>query len=315
MTIPNSVMSIGSYAFEYCYGLARVTLGDGVALIGEYAFYNCTNLFSVMIPCSVTNIGNWAFYGCKRLSEATIGSGGVGRYAFGYCDGLSRVTFGDGVSFIGADAFNYCTNLLSVTVSGSVTNIGNYAFEGCKRLTSVSFLGDEPTCGYSIYGWGLSLVTNYVTQAWTGPTDTWQDRPVRVLSDVSAAIGGVFMAVPGSWILKHQMLFDSMEGDLTSVLESSAANGRMSVAECYVVGLDPQSATNDFKITSFPLKADGTPDLDAILSGIDPPQSKWNVSGARPVIKGAASLDAEFVPVTEGNKANFRFFKVEVVLP
>ena len=26
-------------------------------------------------------------------------------------------------------------------------------------------------------------------------------------------------------------------------------------------------------------------------TSIDPPQSKWNVSGARPVLKGAASLD------------------------
>ena len=88
----------------------------------------------------------------------------------------------------------------------------------------------------------------------------------------------------------------------------------MSVAECYLVGLDPQSATNDFKITSFPLKADGTPDIEHIV--FDPPQAKWNVSGARAVIKGAAALsDTEWPEVTEQNKASFRFFKVEVVLP
>ena len=104
-----------------------------------------------------------------------------------------------------------------------------------------------------------------------------------------------------------------MEGDLTSVLESLAANGRMSVAECYVVGLDPEIATNNFKITSFPLKADGTPDLANIV--FDPPQAKWNVPAAYKV-KGAASLsDTEWPEVTEQNKASFRFFKVEVVLP
>ena len=81
-----------------------------------------------------------------------------------------------------------------------------------------------------------------------------------------------------------------------------------------MVGLDPQDATSDFRITSFPMKADGTPDLANIV--FNPPQARWNVPGARAVIKGAAALDAADWPeVTEQNKANFRFFKVEVVLP
>lgn len=98
-----------------------------------------------------------------------------------------------------------------------------------------------------------------------------------------------------------------------ATLTATAANGRMSVAECYVVGLDPEVATNDFKITSFPLKADGTPDIEHIV--FDPPQAKWNVSGARPVVKGAAALDGEWQPVTDQNEAGFRFFKVTVELP
>ena len=47
----------------------------------------------------------------------------------------------------------------------------------------------------------------------------------------------------------------------------------------------------------------------------DPPEARWNVEGARPVVKGAASLGGEWQAVTEENKAGFRFFKVEVVLP
>ena len=94
----------------------------------------------------------------------------------------------------------------------------------------------------------------------------------------------------------------------------TAANGRK-VWECYALGLDPEdnSATNDFKITSFPLKADGTPDIEHIV--FDPPQARWNVSRARPVEKGAASLDGEWQPVTDQNKSGFRFFKVTVELP
>ena len=87
----------------------------------------------------------------------------------------------------------------------------------------------------------------------------------------------------------------------------------MSVAACYVVGLDPEIATNDFKITSFPIKADGTPDIEHIV--FDPPHARWNVQGAQPAIKGAAALGDEWQTVTEQNKAGFRFFKVMVELP
>ena len=57
------------------------------------------------------------------------------------------------------------------------------------------------------------------------------------------------------------------------------------------------------------------PDFEAIT--ISPPQSKWNVEGAQPVLKGKATLDGagEWQPVKDENKADMRFFRVEAVLP
>ena len=92
---------------------------------------------------------------------------------------------------------------------------------------------------------------------------------------------------------------------------ATAANGRK-VWECYVVGLDPQEM-DEFKISAFPMKADGTPDLANIA--VDPPKSQWNVPGARAVVKGAATLDGEWKAVEEATameKAAMRFFKVVV---
>ena len=105
-----------------------------------------------------------------------------------------------------------------------------------------------------------------------------------------------------------------MSENTTRAATDTAANGRK-VWECYALGLDPEdnSATNDFKITSFPLKADGTPDLEHIV--FEPPQARWNVPATYKV-KGAAELKgAEWTEVTEENKAGFRFFKVMVELP
>ena len=90
----------------------------------------------------------------------------------------------------------------------------------------------------------------------------------------------------------------------------------MSNVECYVLGLDPEKADEDFKIVSLPMKADGTPDWENIV--YEPAEAKWNVSGARAVVKGAESLGGGWKVVeeaSEGDKAKMRFFKVEVELP
>ena len=72
-TIPNSVTSIGDYAFYEQTGLTSVTIPNSVTSIGLYAFAHCTGLTSVTIPNSVTSIGDWAFAYCDSLESVTVG--------------------------------------------------------------------------------------------------------------------------------------------------------------------------------------------------------------------------------------------------
>ena len=173
--IPNSVTSIGGYAFDGCASLTSVTIPDGVTSIGGWAFRGCTSLTSVTIPDSVTSIGKWAFSECKSLTSVTIPGSvtSIGVGAFASCTSLTGIwvaegssyyasdasgvlfnkdmttlvqcpgafaayTIPDSVTRIGERAFYYCTSLTSVTIPNSVRSIGKWAFRGCSSLTSVT---------------------------------------------------------------------------------------------------------------------------------------------------------------------------------
>ena len=119
-TIPNSVTSIGEWAFSNCSNLTSVTIGDSVTNINFHAFDSCSNLTSVTIGSSVTSIGDYAFSNCSNLTSVAIG---------------------DSVTSIGEGTFYYCYSLTSVIIPDSVTSIGEATFYHCDSLTSITFKG------------------------------------------------------------------------------------------------------------------------------------------------------------------------------
>ncbi len=136
--IPNSVKSIGNYAFSSC-GLTSVTIPNSIKSIGNYAFDECSELTSITIPNSVTTIGDGAFSGCSRLTSVTIPNGvtSIGEDAFHGCSGLTSVSIPNGVTSIGNYAFSNCYKLTSISIPNSVTTIGDYAFYYCSNLKSI----------------------------------------------------------------------------------------------------------------------------------------------------------------------------------
>ena len=160
-TIPNSVTSIGDYAFSYCSGLTSVTIPNSVTSINEYAFSGCYGLTSVTIPNSVTSIGEYAFSGCSGLTSVTIPNSVtyIGGYTFSRCSGLTSVTIPNSITYIGNGIFFNCSGLTSVTIPNSVTSIGESAFDYCSGLTSVTIPNSVTSIGEAAF-FGCSGLTS-----------------------------------------------------------------------------------------------------------------------------------------------------------
>ena len=175
ITIPNSVTSIGIWAFRNCSSLTSIDIPNSVTSIGYGTFYNCSSLTSVTlsnnitelsafyyigdeggvyyglfegcssltsitIPNSVTEIGYGAFSGCSSLTSIDIPNSvtSIGYYAFYECSSLTSITIPNSVTYIGSGAFENCSSLTSITIPNSVTSIRTDAFLGCNNLTSMT---------------------------------------------------------------------------------------------------------------------------------------------------------------------------------
>ena len=190
--IPNSVTTIGRYAFYGCSGLTSVTIPNLVTSIGTNAFYGCSGLTSVrlnsnaivssyysssstigsifgsqveeyIIGDNVTSIGNNAFWNCTSLTSVTIPKSvtSIGSQAFSGCSGLTSVIIPNSVTSIGGGAFSGCSGLTSVIIPNSVTSIGNSAFHHCNGLMSVT-IGNSVTSIGSYAFSGCSGLTSVI---------------------------------------------------------------------------------------------------------------------------------------------------------
>ena len=130
------VTSIGNWAFYQRSSLHGVTIPDSVTSIGKYAFEYC-DLTSVTIGNSVTSIGQEAFCYCYSLTNITIGNSvtSIGIDAFRLCTSLNSVTIPNSVVSIGDEAFDTCSSLTGVYFQGNPPGLGSSPFYGSDNVT------------------------------------------------------------------------------------------------------------------------------------------------------------------------------------
>ena len=173
--IPDTVKRIGIYAFGYLDTLTTVTIPDSVTSIESHAFEAC-GLTSVTIPDSVTSIESAVFSGNQQLKTLKLGSAvkTIGRSSFGDCDALTEVVIPDSVIAIGVEAFYHCEGLKKLTMGASVKAIGDWAFMECYNLRSVTLpptisrIGEQ-ALGYIIDdNWDHVPMSGFTVTGYTG---------------------------------------------------------------------------------------------------------------------------------------------------
>ena len=120
--VPNTVITIKSYAFYEYSGLLSVTIADGVKNIDNMVFYKCTSLSELTIPGSVVNVGTSVFSNCTSLTNVVFlprGVADINSSTFAHCKALESLTLPNSINYIGSSVFNDCDNLKEVFYNGT----------------------------------------------------------------------------------------------------------------------------------------------------------------------------------------------------
>ncbi len=185
---PDSVVTIGDYAFAGCSAVENIFLGNKLEGIGKGAFSGCTAAAAIEIGKKVSEIGIDAFAGTPWFENWTadeetnmliVGDGVLIKLTAGadvnapdvkvisakieddeipdgkYYDNDNWLTvvIPGTVKKIGDNAFYYADNLREVIIEEGVEAIGAGAFYCCRNLSKISLPSTLKTIGdYAFYG-------------------------------------------------------------------------------------------------------------------------------------------------------------------
>lgn len=172
MVLPESVTSIGNYAFANCYTLLIISLPKHITDIGMCAFSECRALTSIInFPETITEIKESTFFRCYSFTNFTIPKNvnSIGEDAFNDCENLENVNIPESVTSIEKNAFRNCTSLTNISLPKNVISIGEYAFTECIALTSITIPETVNSIGSGVFRNDMQLRDIY----YTGTKEKW----------------------------------------------------------------------------------------------------------------------------------------------
>lgn len=138
VTLPETLITIGSLSFANCQSLQTVTIqGTELKTIKNQAFDQCISLREIALPDGLTTIGEYAFAGCSSLTTITIPSTvlSFGTSPFSGCSSLEEGILSDGLTVMPNMSYN--SGIKRITIPSSITSLDNYGLSGCNNLEEV----------------------------------------------------------------------------------------------------------------------------------------------------------------------------------
>lgn len=152
--IPDSIKSIGAYAFSGCKSLMRITVDKNNP-------YFSSDVQGLLYDKAQTQLLRCPLGKTECSIAHTVEN--IGWAAFEDCTAIKSLILPDSVTGISPDGFRNCSELVSITIPASVKSIGWDAFTGCSKLCNNTGnciyikTADNP-CYYLLYVTRLDLV-------------------------------------------------------------------------------------------------------------------------------------------------------------
>lgn len=136
--LPETITSLGTYAFRGCGALKWINIPDGLNTVGGYAFAGCISLKQIELPEGITQLNDQVFWSCSSLEQFTIPTSviSIGQYIFSKCTSLQSIVVPENVTTIGKAAFWGCQSLETAIIKGTVEFLDD-TFEKCTNLKTV----------------------------------------------------------------------------------------------------------------------------------------------------------------------------------
>ena len=167
VTFPNTLNSIGIYAFESTKLNTVDLFNTQITSLPEGCFYDCEQLSDVKLPIEFTSIGKNAFFKSSIASITFPPSlQKIDDSAFQYAK-LANVVIPTSCNTIGQGAFSDNANLTTVVINGVKCYLAVSAFAKCDKLKDVYITSNvEPDAGRYGYPFDnnptVHVVPNYL---------------------------------------------------------------------------------------------------------------------------------------------------------
>jgi len=141
VNLPLSVTAIARYGF-YKSSIEDIVLPETITSIGMYAFQMCYSLKSITINGAISRLDTDVFNSCSVLETVTLGNTqnlfSIEMRTFSGCSALKQFEIPSGVKNIGLNAFNNCKALETLTVKATTPpTLGSGALNNTTALTQI----------------------------------------------------------------------------------------------------------------------------------------------------------------------------------